>query len=151
MLDIIADQEYLKEPTERLIECLEKRLRAALPLAFRTRKPEHENVLNDQIQAILSSDAEQLVREFPVLRYGTAKTIPDHATSSLDLFIEAKLLRGRTTASNLTDEMAADTVKYGKHRRILFVLYDPERAVADDRTFSEPFTKDGRCSVCFVR
>lgn len=151
LLDVIASKEYLKDPVDRLVASLAGRLQKAMPLAFRSAQPTHENQVNDLIEAILKGDSESLEREFPVLRFGTAKTVPDHATRSCDLFIEAKFLRDGASASKTTNELAADTVKYGKHRKILFVLYDPARSVVDDAKFAEPFEKDGRCIVCFVR
>ena len=151
LLDIISDQDYLKDPVERLIERLRERFKSAVPIAFATSAPKHENQLNDQIDAILRAESLEFEREFPVVRFGTAKTVPDHSNKELDLFIEAKLLRESTSASKITDQLAADTFKYGAHRRIFFVLYDPDRAIKDDVKFAEQFQTDGRFAICIVR
>ena len=37
--------------------------------------------------------------------------------------------------------MAADLIKYPKSSFLLFLVYDPDRGIADDRAFSSDFEK----------
>jgi hypothetical protein len=47
--------------------------------------------------------------------------------------------------------MAADLIKYPPTAHILFVVYDPERAISDDQIFRNAFEEKGRCTVQIIR
>jgi len=151
LLDLVANREYLKTPVDRLVERIQTRLEAAIPLAFKTNRPTNENALNDQIEAILRGDRAELEREFPVVKFGRARAVPDHSVVDEDLFIEAKYIRGGTSPSKATSGMAEDMAKYPATIHILFVVYDPDRAVPDDQAFAASIARAGRSSVCIIR
>ena len=150
LLSLIAEREYLKPPVLRLVEAACDRLSSAIPLAFQNNPPKDEPDLNDKISAILNTDRDRFAREHPAVRFGLATAIPDHSTAD-DLIIETKYLRGSTTPSRASDGMAADLIKYPPTAHILFVVYDPERAVSDDQTFRDAFEEKGRCTVHLIR
>ena len=60
-------------------------------------------------------------------------------------------MRGATSPTKVSDAMAADVTKYPQDRHILFVVYDPQRMITDDRTFARDFETFGRCTVLVVR
>jgi len=151
LLSLIAEREYLKTPVLRLVEAVCERLSIAIPMAFQSNPPKDEPDLNDKISAILSADRDRFAREHPAVRFGLATAIPDHSAAEDDLVIETKYLRGATTPSRATDGMAADLIKYPPTAHILFVVYDPQRAVSDDQTFRQAFEEKGRCTVHLVR
>ena len=151
LLSLIAEREYLKPPVLRLVEAACERLSSAIPLAFQNNPPKDESDLNDKISAILNTDRDRFAREHPAVRFGLATAIPDHSTAEDDLVIETKYLRGSTTPSRASDGMAADLIKYPPTAHILFVVYDPERAVSDDQTFRDAFEEKGRCTVHLIR
>lgn len=151
LLELVAQREHLKTPVERLVERLADRLTRAIPVAFKTSRPKNENVLNDQIEAILQGDRAELEREFPAVKFGLARTIPDHSVADEDLFIEGKYIRRSTSPSKATEGMAADLTKYPRSKHVLFVVYDPDRAIADDMTFQSAFAASGRCTVLVLR
>ena len=107
--------------------------------------------LNDKISAILNTDRDKFAREHPAVRFGLATAIPDHSKMDNDLVIETKYLRGSTTPSRASDGMAADLTKYPPTAHILFVVYDPERAISDDQAFRSGFEDKGRCTVQVIR
>jgi len=150
-LQMVAGREYLKEPVERLMDAMSERLCKAIPLLFQRTQPESEADLNDKIEGLLSQDWEDYNREHPGVRFGLAKAIPDHSLSALDLWIEAKYLRKKTTPSKATEGISADLTKYPKEVYKLFIVYDPERAIPDDGRFASPFERISRTKVCIVR
>lgn len=151
LLSLIAEREYLKPPVLRLVEAVCRRLSTSIPLAFQSNPPKDEPDLNDKISALLNTDRDNFAREHPSVRFGLAKAIPDHSALGTDLVIETKYLRGSTTPSRASDGMAADLIKYPSTAHILFVVYDPERAVSDDQTFRDAFEQRGRCTVYLIR
>jgi len=151
LLALIAEREYLKPPVLRLVQAVCDRLSIAIPLAFQTNPPKDEPDLNDKISAILNSDRDKFAREHPAVRFGLATAIPDHSAMQDDLVIETKYLRASTTPSRASDGMAADLIKYPSTAHILFVVYDPGRAISDDQTFRNAFEGKGRCTVFIIR
>jgi hypothetical protein len=77
--------------------------------------------------------------------------VPDHLKPSGAFLIESKYLRGNTTPSKATEGLAADMFKLPPSFFKLLVVYDPERAIADDDEFREAFESRGRCRVLVVR
>ena len=152
LLYLISTREHLKEPVERLIEDIVKKLDRSIPIAYRATKPQNENRLNDTIQSILSSEKEYFDREYPAIPFALCKTIPDHSWGGYQLLLETKYLRGKVTLSKITNEIGADQSKYPKDSRILFVLYDPERKIFDDVKFASDIeNRDPRCSLRIIR
>jgi hypothetical protein len=77
--------------------------------------------------------------------------VPDHEIPNTDLLIEAKYIRGKTSPSKASEGMAADVTKYPQTSHILFLVYDPDRAISADGEFVRDFEGTDRCSVVLVR
>ncbi len=150
-LQMVSEREYLKEPIQRLIEAICKRLKNALPIAFQKNKPKDENDLNDKINSIIISDKEEYAREHPAVSFGLTKVIPDHSFNKYQLLIETKYIRGSTSPSKASESIAADLTKYPAESHILFIIYDPDRSIVDDEKFKRDFEKTGRCTLCVIR
>lgn len=151
LLKLIADREYLKENAERLSAKITDILNTAIPIAFKTRRPAKEDELNDQIDALLRTNGQDFRREFPLTMFALAKVIPDHEVLNADLLIEAKYIREGTPPSKITDGIAADITKYSAAKFILFVVYDPDRKIADDVAFIRDIENKRACSVSVIR
>lgn len=151
LLSLVATREYLKAPVNRLITALCSRLSTALPIAFQHNRPENETDLNDKISAIINDDSMRFQREHPAVRFGLANTVPDHSASGYDLVIETKYVRGGTPPSRASDGIAADVTKYPSNTHILFVVYDPDRAIVEDSTFKAAFEDKRACTVHIIR
>lgn len=151
LLEIIDKREYLKLEPERLAERICERLDAAIPTMFARQKPADENDLNDKMHGLLKSESEEYRREFPVATFALAKVIPDHDFPNYNVLIESKYLRGGTTASKITDALAADSVKYPSSSFVIFALYDPERSIRDDAIFTRDIEKMRHCRVLIMR
>ena len=151
LLQLISDREYLKKAPERLAEQIGMMLRKNIPIAFKTVKPKSENQLNDQIDALLRVHGDNFRREFPTTTFCLSKIVPDHEAKTTSLLIEAKYIRNRTSPSKASEGIAADITKYPKEAFILFVVYDPERAITDDETYTNDIKSKRECNVLVIR
>jgi len=150
IFSFIDDRLFLKPPVERLIERICEKISVALPIAFERTKPQHENVLNDQLNALLIAEKDDYKREFPAIKFSFARTIPDHSFPEHDLLIEAKLLKKQTFKASITDQIGADIHKYGTAHK-LFILYDPDRKIVDETDFKKDFEKYNGCFIYIIR
>lgn len=152
LLQIIQQRDYLKGDAEGLSTKLSSRLSQAIPTMFSKNRPKDENDFNDKLNGLLRNDQEDYRREFPVTSFGLARVIPDHELTACDLLIESKYVRQNTPVSKITDQIAADIVKYPASAYILFVIYDPDRAVRDDAVFIRDIeAKRQTCMVTVIR
>ena len=55
-----------------------------------------------------------------------------------------------TSQRKVTEGMAADLTKYPQEAHILFVVYDPDRAINDRRGLKQDFESRGRCTICIL-
>jgi 7-cyano-7-deazaguanine synthase in queuosine biosynthesis len=151
LLKLIAEREYLKTPVSRLIENICARLRAAIPIAFQKNHPKDESDFNDKVSAILNTERNNFEREHPAIRFGLATVIPDHSWHEQHLLIEAKFIRNSTSPSKASEGIAADLIKYPSEVHVLFVVYDPNRAIPNDDKFRSEFEKKRPCTVFIIR
>ena len=140
----------MKAPIERLVRSIEGNLDAALPKLFRTQNPVDEADLNDKIEGLLHTWRDDLRREHPAVPFATVGVKPDFTHDKAHLLIEGKYIRGSTTPAKVTEGMSADLIKYPEEAHILFVAYDPGRAVSDRFRFRKDFESKGRCTVCIL-
>lgn len=122
----------------------------SVPLAFERQKPNNENVLNDHLNALFVAEKTDYEREFPVLKFAFARTIPDHSFPEYDLLLEAKLMKKNSSKADFTNQIAADIIKYNNSRK-LFFIYDPERRITNDEEFKNDFENNRGCYVHIVR
>lgn len=147
----ISDREFFKDPVELFVDKIVLKLGKAIPEAFSTKKPDNENSFNDYINSYLMSERDDYEREFPVVKFSIAKTVPDHSFNGCNLFIESKYLRGKTSKSTITDGIAADLIKYPEDKYKLFIVYDPERKISNDENFKSSFEQKPKCRICVIR
>jgi 7-cyano-7-deazaguanine synthase in queuosine biosynthesis len=152
LLKLVDEREYLKPDLERLTSSIITMIKRSVPIMFRNNPPANENDFNDKLDGILNAEKDQFIREFPGIPFALTKSIPDHSDYDQQLLIESKYPKEKSRLSKITDEMAADLVKYPKTSNILFVVYDPHRTIHNDQKFSSDFeNKDTRCKVTVVR
>ena len=150
LLQLISDREYLKNPVDRLVSSL-RGIASSIPEMFALEPPLNENDLNQKIGVLFDSHKLQLMREHPVVSFAGGHTVPDHGGDDLDVFVETKYVRGGTSPAKASDGMAADLTKYPQEVHILFLVYDPGRAIRNDRRFIDDLESRGRCSVHILR
>lgn len=143
---VLDERLYLKDPRALRAKEVKKILERQIPIAFQTQKPNNERALNDLIQAILSN--EKFDREFPVLIFASAKTVPDH--SSENLFIEAKYPRANASQASITDEIAADITKYRDAFK-MFAVYDPLGKIVDKTKFKKAIEGYPNCMLSYIQ
>lgn len=148
LLKVVSDREFLKAPIERLVSSIEERLESALPKIFRSQQPLNEGDLNDKIEGLLDTWRDDLLREHSAVPFAMVGVKPDFTQRRGHLLIEGKYIRGSTTPAKVTEGMAADLIKYPVEAHILFVVYDPNRAIVYRSRFKQDFESKGRCTVC---
>jgi hypothetical protein len=151
LLKLMAEREYLKTPVLCLVENVCAKMKAVIPVAFQKNSPKDEPDLNDKVSAILNAEKDSFEREYPAIRFGIATTIPDHSWHEQHLLIETKFIRSSTTPSKASDGIAADLMKYPAEVHVLFLVYDPHRAISNDDKFRSAFEKKRPCTVFIVR
>lgn len=151
--EVMNDRRFQRDRVECLASDIAQMLSVSIPIALSNISITHENALNDQIQALLRRDEIRYEREYPAVRFSFATVVPDHSTTraDIDLFIEAKYIRKNIPPSKITDQLAADLIKYPASTYKLFVIYDPERRIRDGNNFKIDFEQKGNCSVCIIR
>jgi len=145
-LSMLSDQNYLHSPFFIKVNEIDKYLRESIPIMFQREKPKNENALNDKIESILKTK-DKFSREYPHLKFGTTTYIADHAIANL--IIEAKYARNTTTQSVISDGIGSDIIKIPDECGIMFVVYDPDRKITDDKAFIKSFEE--KRYECFVR
>jgi hypothetical protein len=149
LLQILATKEYLKTPFQTRVEEIDFFLKDKIRIMFQSVKPANENDFNDKIEALLSGLG-PFNREFPPLKFGITKYIPDHSQD--ELLIESKYLRKYTTPSVATQGIAADITQVTQKSKkcgIFFIVYDPGIKIKNDTESISAF-QDAR-ENCFVR
>jgi hypothetical protein len=123
-----------------------------LPKACASHPPQNEPHLQEIADGILVAQADDLVREFPFMRWSASRTKPDWSHDRLSLWVELKYVRKKTDILPITEAIAADITKYGDNgRRVFFVVYDPKHLVLDEPRFSEPILARPSMRVRFIR
>jgi 7-cyano-7-deazaguanine synthase in queuosine biosynthesis len=150
LLQILASREYLKTPFQTRVEEIDIFLKDKIRIMFQRVKPVNENDFNDKIETLLLGLG-PFNREFPPLKFGITKYIPDHSQD--ELLIESKYLRKSTTKSVASQGIAADiteVIRNSKTCGMFFIVYDPEIKIKNDTDFINSFQDDPRGN-CFVR
>lgn len=151
LIQILGKKEYLEEPPRIVSSRIVQILSDNIPIAFKSNEPADETQVQDQVQALLSSQENNLKREFPHVSFALASAVPDFSLSLPCVYVEVKYLRGHTTPSKITAGIAEDCTKYPPEAFILFVIYDPKRKISDDDKFSNDFENKRPCMVRMIR
>ncbi len=151
LLGLVASREHLKEEVERCVASLLDVLVPALGEHLARNRPKDEGELNSLVGAMLRSHHQALVSEHPTVCFAGARVIPDHELADNDVLVEAKYIRGATSPARASEGMAADLTKYPQTSHILFLVHDPDRAIAHDGVFIRDFESRGRCTVQLIR
>jgi len=146
--DVLKHQEYLYTPAQVIARRLSKVLARSTMTAFATQRPESERAVQDHLQAVVDARREEMMRESPVIHLGFGSAVPDF--SKLDLIMEVKYVRDRTSPSKATESIMADCSKYPKNAYLLFFIYDPDRQIKDDEKFADTIARVRPCEVVIV-
>lgn len=152
LLAMTAGQQHQSTIWQNYARRIIQLLRSGLPRACKSEKPRNEPHLQEICDGILMAHDDQLVREFPFLRWGSTSTKPDWSAEQMQLWVELKYIRTKTDINPITEAIAADITKYGDNdRRVLYVIYDPSHLLIDEDAFAEPIVRRETMWVCFVR
>ena len=106
---------------------------------------------NRKIAALLESHRDDIRSEHPTRSFACAPVVPDHALVDASVLVEAKYVRRGAPPSRATDGIAADLTKYPEEAFVVFVVYDPDRAIVSDNQFRGGIEAKGRNRVLIVR
>jgi 7-cyano-7-deazaguanine synthase in queuosine biosynthesis len=151
LLEIISQREYLKPDAIRLADALVPVLVQGVTEMFAKNRPNNEPDLNDKIGALLRTHDEKFRSEYPTVSFACARVIPDHQSTAVDILVEAKYIRKKTTPSVATEGIAADLTKCPKGKFIIFIVYDPDHAISSDKVFTGDIEAIGRNRVVIIR
>lgn len=133
------------DPKIRYVERLRPLICKSIPAAFQTQEAKNERHVQDVGESIFQAAQETLQRESPQIPFGVITTKPDFAKaerSGVPLFVEFKYIKSRPRLNGIVTEMTSRVTVYGDQGAwILFVVYDPKRAITDDEKFIRGFEK----------
>lgn len=150
LLALVASREHQRTPEARLAASIMKIVTEAVGTLFAVERPTNERDLNSKLAGLIGSHRE-LTSEHPTVTFACAGVAPDHTLAEANLLIEAKYITSNTPPSKASEGIAADMTKYPERAYILFIVYDPDRRIADDRKFAIDFEAIRPSSVLIVR
>ncbi len=154
LLRLVASGEHMKNTRESFIERLRLLFCENIPIAFQSKQAEDEHQVQDIGETILNTAQEKLRRECPQIPFGAVTTKPDFSeqTETPPLFIEFKFIKERTRLNGVVTEMTSRTTIYRDQGAwVLFIVYDPNRIITNDKKFVEPFENHEGIRVGMVR
>ncbi len=151
VLQVAASREYLKPAITRLVDNVRAALQRSIPTVFQTYNPHNEKDFNDKVSGIINAERQRFEREHPTVSFALANAVPDHSAIDEDLVLESKYIREGSPPSKAREGMAADLTTFKGMKHILFIVYDPTRAVHNDADFARDFELEHPCTVCIIR
>lgn len=136
-----------------------KRLRdlicKSVPASFQTQPAKNERHVQDACETAFIAAEERLQRESPQIPFGVVTTKPDFADvppNSTPLFIEFKYVSDRKRLNGIVTEMTSRITVYKRQGAwILFIVYDPKRAINDDEKFLNDLVEENGVWVGIAR
>jgi len=144
LLGMILNREVAVDPRERYAERLQALLVEGLPPAFRTVPARNETHVQEVGQAVLSGAQQRLDRELPMRPFAGIGIKPDFANGLRGdwLYIEFKFPKERSRLNSCVTEMTSRVTIYrDQGAKVLFIVYDPNRTIADDAAFIQGFER----------
>ena len=152
LLALVAGQLHQVPVWRRYADRITGLLQAGLPAACKTHKPKNEPHLQEICDGILKGHDGVLRREFPFLTWGSNLTKPDWSAEELGLWVELKYIREKKMVHRIGAAIAEDITKYGDNKRnVLYIIYDPDRFITDEREFAEPVLARSTMQIRFIR
>jgi hypothetical protein len=152
LLALVAGQVHQVPIWTRYADRLADLLKAGVPTACKSHKPTNEPHLQEICDGILVGHEGSLIREFPFMRWGSNLTKPDWSEERLKLWVELKYVRKKEDIRQIGAAIAEDITKYGDNdRNVLYVVYDPEHLITNEKEFAEPILKRATMQVRFIR
>jgi len=143
LLRIVGGGEHTVDPKERCLIRLRDLLCRGLPPIFQTKPPDNERAVQDAGEGLFQASAETLHRESPQIPFAAVTTKPDFSVPRGELpplFLEFKYIKQRRALNRVQTEMTSRVTVYRQQGAwILFLVYDPDRAIADDDKFIGDF------------
>jgi 7-cyano-7-deazaguanine synthase in queuosine biosynthesis len=152
LLAMFAGQQHKQSLWKLYADRIASLLADGLPRACTSEDPKNEPRLQELCDAILAGNGSLLIREYPLLRWGSVGTKPDWSAEEFGLWVEMKYVRTKKDILPISEAIAADITKYGDSgNRVLYAIYDPHHLIVDETTFSMHILRRENMMVRFVR
>jgi len=158
LLDMVFCSEYRRDPKGVYAERLRLLLCTGLPPAFQTEGARNERSVQDVGESILVAARENMQRETPQMPFAGINTKPDFSNLSnlgqayRRLFVEFKYPKDRKRLNSVVTEMTSRVTIYRDQGAcVLFIVYDPARAIVNDEAFIGDFEKHKNVWVGIAR
>jgi hypothetical protein len=152
MLAMVAGQKHGTSNWVTYADRITGLLQQGLPRACKSRKPNNEPELQEISDGILNAHDNDLVREFPYLRWNGVSAKPDWSADVVGLLVEMKYVRTKKDIGPISEAISSDITKYGDNeQRVLYVVYNPNHLITDDGAFSKPVQQRPAMMMRFVR
>ncbi|MBI3757365.1 MAG: hypothetical protein HY267_05250 [Deltaproteobacteria bacterium] len=143
LLRIVCSGQHTIDPCFRYVERLRSLVCKSLPAAFQTQEARNERQVQDIGESVFQAAQEPLHRESPQIPFAAVTTKPDFSNSANGtplLFIEFKYIKARNRLNGIQTEMTSRVTVYRTQGAwVLFIVYDPKRAITDDDKFTKAF------------
>lgn len=155
LIRMVVTGKHLEDLKGSYVTRIRKLLSISLPPAFQTQNAKNERHVQDVAEGLFIAAKESIERESPQIPFATVSTKPDFSSNGSHnpcLFLEFKFIKERKRLNSIITEMTSRVLIYRDQGAwVLFVVYDPERTVVDDRKFSRGFEKHEGIFVSLIR
>lgn len=150
LLGLVYERRHLQTSWKHFANRIARILERGIPPACASKQPENELRLQEICDGILRGADENIVREYPFLRWASRMTKPDWSGPSL--WVELKYIRSTSDIRKITEDIAAEITKYGDNKqRSLFIVYDPKHQLLNEEEFVVDIQRHDGCLVQIVR
>ncbi len=152
LLRMVVNEKWGRRGQEAYADVIAEVARRAWEEAFRGRLAEDEQEVKQVLRVGLNVARMRLENEHPLFVFVAGiKAKPDLADERRRVWVEAKYVRRpHRTPTKISEEIAADIVKYeGRQDIVLFLVHDPTHAIEDRDDFIRTF--ESRLANALVR
>jgi len=155
LISMTGRLDHLLNPLDVYVEKIWEIFNSSLPLIFQSEQPTSERILQEAGEGVLNAAGEGLRREAPTLSYSSVRTTPDFSNipnfENL-LFIEFKFLNSRPRLNQIVNEISGRiTIYRDQGAYVLFVVYDTDRFISNDKEFIADFERHEKIKVKVLR
>lgn len=155
LISMTGRLDHLLNPLDVYVEKIWEIFNSSLPLIFQSEPPTSERLLQEAGAGVLNAAGERLRREAPSLSYSSVRTTPDFSNipNFEDLlFIEFKFLNSRPRLNQIINEISGRiTIYRDQGAYVLFVVYDTDRFISNDKEFVDDFERHEKIKVKILR
>lgn len=151
LLDILESYfDYADDESDNLANLINNRFR----MMFHE-EPRNEKIVQDTLENLFIannySKGIDYDRETGKFNFSGREYIPDFTIPKLNMCIEVKIIKDKSTKSKVIEEINADITAYSKnYERVLFIVYDLG-VIRDELEFKRDIEASGKVSAIIIK